>query len=97
MFSVLKRKYNENLRARKYRNQIKEVKFKVLIHNLDRYVKDVFFVWIRISTEPKNGILNYPLNVGEIHLHEISDLHKLTPATYFKAIYQLRTGISELL
>jgi hypothetical protein len=28
MFSVLKRKYREELRATKYRNQVKEVKFK---------------------------------------------------------------------
>ncbi|KGK98091.1 transposase [Methanococcoides methylutens] len=53
MFSLLKRKYGENLRARKYRNQVKEVKFKVLIHNLDRYVKIVCLVWLRISTKPQ--------------------------------------------
>jgi hypothetical protein len=53
MFSVLKRKYGENLRARKYRNQVKEVKFKVILHNLDRFVKTVFLVWMRISTKPK--------------------------------------------
>jgi len=53
MFSVLKRKYGESLCARKYRNQVKEVKLKVLIHNFDRYVKIVCFVWLRISTEPK--------------------------------------------
>ncbi len=57
MFSVLKRKYGENLRARKYRNQVKEVKFKVILHNLDRYVKTVFFVWIRISTKPKYSFI----------------------------------------
>jgi hypothetical protein len=33
MVSVLKRKYGEELRATKYRNQVKEVKFKLLIHN----------------------------------------------------------------
>ncbi|MDR6221732.1 hypothetical protein J2750_000164 [Methanococcoides alaskense] len=59
MFSVLKRRYGENLRARKYRNQVKEVKFKVILHNLDKYVKTVFFVWMRISTEP---ILFYFIN-----------------------------------
>ncbi|KXS46040.1 MAG: transposase, IS4 [Methanohalophilus sp. T328-1] len=53
MFSVLKRKYGENLRARKYRNQVKEVKLKVVLHNLDRSVKIVCFVWLRISTKPK--------------------------------------------
>jgi len=50
---MAKRKYGESLCARKYRNQVKEVKFKILIHNLDTYVKFVFLVWMRISTEPK--------------------------------------------
>ncbi|MCD4820973.1 MAG: IS4/IS5 family transposase, partial [Methanococcoides sp.] len=31
---------------------VKEVKLKVLIHNLDRYVKIVSLVWLRIYTEP---------------------------------------------
>ncbi|ABE51655.1 Hypothetical protein Mbur_0689 [Methanococcoides burtonii DSM 6242] len=42
MFSVLKRKYGENLRARKYRNQVKEVKFKVILHNLDKFIRLCF-------------------------------------------------------
>jgi hypothetical protein len=52
MFSVLKRKYNEEIRAKRYWNQLKEVKFKLLVHNLDRYVKVIFLVKIRISIEP---------------------------------------------
>ncbi|MBP1910672.1 hypothetical protein J2746_002914, partial [Methanolobus bombayensis] len=32
---------------------LKEVKFKMLVHNLDRYVKVILFVKIRISTKPK--------------------------------------------
>ncbi len=53
MFSVLKRKYGENVKAKKYWNQLKEVKFKILVHNLDRYVKVIIVVKMRISTEPK--------------------------------------------
>ncbi|WP_342306519.1 transposase [Methanolobus sp. ZRKC5] len=52
MFSVLKRKYGEAVRAKKYWNQVKEVKFKILVHNLDRYVKVIFIIQMRISTEP---------------------------------------------
>ena len=52
MFSVLKRKYSEEIRAKKYWNQAKEVKFKLLVHNLDRYVKVIFIVQMRISTKP---------------------------------------------
>jgi hypothetical protein len=53
MFSVLKRKYSEEIRAKEYWNQLKEVKFKLLVHNLDRYVKVILVVKMRISTEPK--------------------------------------------
>ena len=53
MFSVLKKKYGEKIRAKKYWNQAKEVKFKILVHNLDRYAKVIFGVQIRISKEPK--------------------------------------------
>ncbi len=34
VFSVIKRKYNENVRSRKYFNQIKEIKIRMLIHNM---------------------------------------------------------------
>ncbi|WP_340819128.1 IS5 family transposase [Methanolobus sp. WCC4] len=57
MFSVLKRKYSEEIRAKRYWNQLKEVKFKLLVHNLDRYVKVILIVKIRISTEPKIELL----------------------------------------
>nr|WP_321498246.1 IS5 family transposase [uncultured Methanolobus sp.] len=53
MFSVLKRKYGEEIRAKRYWNQLKEVKFKLLVHNLDRYVKAILIVKIRIYTEPQ--------------------------------------------
>ncbi|WP_342306544.1 hypothetical protein [Methanolobus sp. ZRKC5] len=39
----------------RYWNQLKEVKFKLLVHNLDRYVKVILVVKMRISTEPKEG------------------------------------------
>lgn len=34
VFSVIKRKYKENVRSRKYFNQIKEIKIRMLIHNM---------------------------------------------------------------
>ncbi|OPY37752.1 MAG: hypothetical protein A4E35_01034 [Methanoregula sp. PtaU1.Bin051] len=36
VFSVLKRKFGESLKARKYRLQVKEVKIKVILYNLSR-------------------------------------------------------------
>jgi len=76
MFSVLKRRYGEEVRAKKYRNQIKEVKFKLLVHNLDRYVKVIFIVQVRISTEPK---------IFQVHLSLLS-INLITPVkrTRFK-------------
>jgi transposase len=38
-FSVLKRKFGESLKARKYRLQIKEIKIKVILYNLSRAMK----------------------------------------------------------
>jgi len=37
-FSVLKRKYGESLKARKYRLQVKEIKMKVILYNLSRMI-----------------------------------------------------------
>ncbi|WP_321417767.1 IS5 family transposase [uncultured Methanomethylovorans sp.] len=58
MFSVLKRKYGEEVKAKKYWNQAKEVKLKLLVHNLDRYVKVTYIVQMSISTKP-NITLSY--------------------------------------
>ena len=38
VFSVLKRKFGESLKARKYRLQIKEIKIKVILYNLSRMI-----------------------------------------------------------
>jgi transposase len=63
MFSVLKRKYGEQTKAKKYWNQVTEVKIKVIVHNIDKYVKMLLFVQIRISTEPNNLVHRYTLNM----------------------------------
>jgi hypothetical protein len=49
--SVLKRKYGEEIRAKIYRNQIKEILLKVVVYNLDRAIKIKIIVYLRISTE----------------------------------------------
>jgi hypothetical protein len=38
VFSVLKRKFGESLKARKYRLQIKEINIKVILYNLSRFM-----------------------------------------------------------
>ncbi|OPY39059.1 MAG: hypothetical protein A4E35_00293 [Methanoregula sp. PtaU1.Bin051] len=41
VFSVLKRKFGESLKARKYRLQVKEIKIKVIPYNLSRLRKGI--------------------------------------------------------
>ena len=47
-FSVLKRKFGECLKARKYRNQVKEIKIKIIIYNIGK-IPQSFFVFIKIE------------------------------------------------
>ena len=52
-FSVVKRKFGETLRARKFRNQVKEIKLKLIVYNIDKKVVEIICIKLRISTEPK--------------------------------------------
>ena len=49
-FSVVKRKFGETLRARKYYNQVKEIKIKLIVYNVDKKVIGIICVKLRIST-----------------------------------------------
>ncbi|MBC7086807.1 MAG: IS5/IS1182 family transposase, partial [Methanomethylovorans sp.] len=40
----------------RYWNQLKEVKFKLLVHNLDRSIKVMIVIKMRISTEPTKSL-----------------------------------------
>jgi len=52
-FSVLKRRFGEELKARKYRCQVKEIKTKLILHNLTKAGQAIIIVLIwRNSTEP---------------------------------------------
>jgi len=44
VFSILKRKVGESLKARKYRLQVKEIKIKVIIYNLSRMISTLAFL-----------------------------------------------------
>ncbi len=48
VFSVLKRKFGESLKSRKYRLQVKEIKIKVILYNLSRMMK-LFCVLVLIE------------------------------------------------
>jgi transposase len=46
VFSVVKRRFGEGVRARKYRSQVKEIKVKMVIYNLNRWIKEIWFIVI---------------------------------------------------
>ncbi len=53
IFYVVKRKLGETLRARKFRYQVKEIKIKLIIYNINKKVVEVIGIKLRISTEPR--------------------------------------------
>ena len=54
-FSVLKRKFGECLKSRKFRNQVKEIKLKLILYNLMKNDGIIRFLTLwRISTRPCN-------------------------------------------
>jgi len=52
IISVVKRKFGETLRARKLRNQVKEVKVKLIVYNVNKKVIKIICIRLRISIEP---------------------------------------------
>jgi hypothetical protein len=58
IFSVLKRKFGEALKARKFQEQIKELKIKLILYNISKIILTVFKsdLLLRNSPEP-----SYPL------------------------------------
>ena len=57
VFSVLKRKLSETVRARKYWFQVKEIKIRLIVYNIQLAANTSFIFVLRISTRPGN----YPL------------------------------------
>lgn len=52
-FPVLKRKIGEALKARKYRQQVKEIKIKVILYNFSKMISTFCTLFLlRDSTEP---------------------------------------------
>ena len=52
IISVVKRKFGEIIRARRVRNQVKEVKVKLIVYNINKKIIDIICFILRISTEP---------------------------------------------
>jgi transposase len=59
IISVVKRKFGETIRARKFRNQVKEIKVKIIVYNINKKVIAIIYIILRISTEPYFGLFKY--------------------------------------
>jgi transposase len=54
-FSVMKRKFGEALKARKYRLQIKEIKIKIILYNISKLISSLsFLIFIEEFYRAKN-------------------------------------------
>ena len=51
-FSVVKRKFGEILRVRKFYNQVNETKIKLIVYNINKKVIKIIYIKLRISKEP---------------------------------------------
>ncbi len=50
---VIKRKFGEIVKAKKYNNQVKGIKVKMLVYNINKNIINSFWLKLRISTKPK--------------------------------------------
>ena len=70
VFSVLKRKFGESLKARKFRLQVKEIKCKVILYNLSRMILIFsFLILIEDFYRAKNLPTLHLLQNGILHDH----------------------------
>ncbi len=51
-FSVVKRKFGEVLRARKFYNQVKEIKIKLIVYNINKKVVQIICIKIGFLQSP---------------------------------------------
>jgi len=59
VFSVLKRKFGDSLKAQKLRLQVKEIKIKVILYNLLRRISTVLFLFlVEEFYRPKKSIID---------------------------------------
>jgi hypothetical protein len=54
VFSVIKRKFGERVKVRKFYNRVKEIKVKLLVYNINKKIVNSFWLKVRISTKPIN-------------------------------------------
>ena len=71
VFSVLKRKLSETVRARKYWFQVKEIKIRLIVYNIQLAANTFFIFVLRISTKPM-FFNNYIIRYKMVHFHNRS-------------------------
>ena len=51
-FSAANRKFREVLREKKFHNQVKEIKLKLIVYDVNKNMVEIIYIKLRISTEP---------------------------------------------
>jgi hypothetical protein len=62
-FSVVKRKCKKVLRVRKFHNQVKELKLKLIVYNVNKKIEEIICIKLRISAESFLDHYFLPCNV----------------------------------
>src|SRR5271169_1932470 len=80
IFSVVKRKLGEALRARKFHYQVKEIKIKLIVYNINKKVIEIICIKLRINTDhisainlPISAILGLQSIYFQIHAVQLSE------------------------
>ena len=87
VFSVIKRRFEENLKARKYWYQVKEIKVKMILHNLTKAVQSIVIVIIVEAFQQSRNYITFgtlPPGMGR-SIQENAD-HRYMPPSIQSAI-----------
>jgi len=91
VFSVMKRKFGESLKARKYRSQIKEIKMKVILYNISRMISSLSFL-ILIEEFYKAYCYFLLKNANMWCAHQLKLIKIIIITCYF--LYRFNIGVS---
>jgi hypothetical protein len=81
VFTILKRKFGESLKARKFQAQIKELKIKLILYNLSKLILQILIrISLRFSTEP---------NIHQTCVSKTADCMRRTTISLVKLCFTL--------
>lgn len=72
IFSVIKKKFEETLRAKKFRNQVKEIKIKLRVYNINK--KFIEIIWIKLGFLQSRKKVNSELALCILFLNEAKSI-----------------------